>query len=94
MAYKLEFHPKAYKELQKLDNSIAKFILSSLKEFIENFDEAYEAELLKSGKIKALKGEYSGFYRLRLRSYRVIYEKQERKLVILVLRIAHRKEVY
>ena len=94
MAYSLEFHPKAYKELKKLDDATAIFILRSLKEFIENFDEAYESELIKTGKIKPLKGAWKGFYRLRLRSYRVIYEKIDERLVVLVLRIAHSKVVY
>jgi mRNA interferase RelE/StbE len=35
-----------------------------------------------------------GFYRLRLRNYRVIYEKIEDRLVIHIVRIAHRREVY
>jgi len=41
-----------------------------------------------------LQGEYKGLYRLRLRTYRLIYEKQNDKLVILVLRVSHRKDIY
>jgi mRNA interferase RelE/StbE len=33
-------------------------------------------------------------FRLRLRTYRIIYEKQNGKLIILVLRVSHRKDVY
>ena len=58
------------------------------------FDETYEKELIKITKIKALQGEYKGLYRLRLRTYRLIYEKQNDKLVILVLRVSHRKDIY
>lgn len=53
-----------------------------------------EKELIKITKIKALQGEYKGLYRLRLRTYRLIYEKQNDKLVILVLRVSHRKDIY
>ena len=51
-------------------------------------------EITEDVKIKALQGEYKGLYRLRLRTYRLIYEKQNDKLVILVLRVSHRKDIY
>lgn len=41
-----------------------------------------------------LKGEYSGLRRIRVGSYRVVYEIHEEKLTILVIRIGHRREVY
>ncbi|MFY4804657.1 type II toxin-antitoxin system RelE family toxin [Aliarcobacter butzleri] len=44
--------------------------------------------------MKALKGEFKGLYRLKLSTYSVIYEKQGDKLIILVLRVSHRKVVY
>jgi len=42
----------------------------------------------------ALKGEFEGSRRLRLGHYRVVYEWQHSGLVILVVRIGHRREVY
>jgi len=92
--YTLEFDKKASKEVLSLDKSTQNFILDELEKFISNFDEDYEKELLKLTKIKALQGEFKGFFRLKLRTYRVIYEKFENKLVILVLRVSHRKDVY
>jgi len=92
--YTLEFDKKASKEVLSLDKSTQNFILDELEKFISNFDEDYEKELLKLTKIKALQGEFKGLYRLKLRTYRVIYEKFENKLVILVLRVSHRKDVY
>lgn len=41
-----------------------------------------------------LKGEYSGLRRIRIGSYRVVYEVHNEKLTILVIRIGHRREVY
>ena len=70
------------------------FVLKSLAEFEANFDTEYEINLIKTGKIKSLKGDWSGFYRLKLRTYRVIYAKEADKLIILVVRISHRKDVY
>jgi mRNA interferase RelE/StbE len=35
-----------------------------------------------------------GFYRIRVGDYRVIYEIQDRALVVLVLKLGHRRDVY
>ncbi len=92
--YSLTFDKKASKDILSLDKTVRNFILDELEIFINNFDDAYEKELIKLTKIKALQGEFKGLYRLKLRTYRVIYEKQNDKLVILVLRVSHRKDVY
>jgi mRNA interferase RelE/StbE len=42
----------------------------------------------------ALKGEFEGLRRLRVGAYRVVYEWRQAELVVLVVRIGHRKEVY
>ena len=41
-----------------------------------------------------LKGEFSGLRRLRVGEYRIVYEVVEQELTVLVVRIAHRREVY
>jgi mRNA interferase RelE/StbE len=43
---------------------------------------------------KALSGEFKGLYRWRTGQFRVIYENQKDVLLILVLKIGHRKDVY
>jgi mRNA interferase RelE/StbE len=92
--YSLDFDKKASKDLLSLDKSVRNFILDELEIFINNFDEDYEKELIKIKKIKSLQGEFKGLFRLRLRTYRIIYEKQNDKLIILVLRVSHRKDAY
>lgn len=42
----------------------------------------------------ALKGEFAGLRRLRVGSYRIVYEVRNEELIILVIRIGHRKQVY
>lgn len=42
----------------------------------------------------ALKGELRGLRRIRIGNYRVIYEIQAKELVVLVVSIGHRREVY
>ena len=92
--YSLDFDKKASKDLLSLDKSVRNFILDELEIFINNFNEDYEKELIKIKKIKSLQGEFKGLFRLRLRTYRIIYEKQNEKLIILVLRVSHRKDAY
>lgn len=92
--YSIEFHPSAKKELFKMEYQTKIFVVNSLEQFIKSFNDEFEKELIKTSKIKKLKGEWKGFYRLRLRNYRVIYEKINNQLLIHIVRIAHRKEVY
>ena len=92
--YKIEFSANSKKDLDFLDKPIKLFVLKSLADFQNNFNADYEKELIKTGKIKALKGDWSGYYRLRLRTYMVIYVKEVDKLIILIVRISHRKDAY
>ena len=41
-----------------------------------------------------LKGENRGLRRLRMGDYRIVYEVLDDELVVLVVRVAHRREVY
>ena len=42
----------------------------------------------------ALKGELRGLRRIRVGEYRVVYEIREGELVVLVIRVRHRRDVY
>ena len=42
----------------------------------------------------ALKGEHMGLRRIRVGNYRVVYEVLDEELIILVVRVGHRPEVY
>ena len=92
--YKLEFKKSVKKDLKNISKSQLLFIKESLETFVKNFNPKYEKELLKSGKIKKLQGQKETFYRLRLRTYRVIYQKKDDVLIILVLSIKSREDAY
>jgi mRNA interferase RelE/StbE len=81
--YSLKIKQSVYKDLQKLDKKERIHIVSAIDQLTEN---------PHIGKV--LKGELTGLRRIRSGNYRVIYEIKEREVLILVLRIAHRKQVY
>jgi len=81
--YNIQYDLKALKQLQKLNKQIAKNILDDIEKYFNN-------PILS--KIKKLKTPFDGAYRLRLGDYRVVfYEEGE---LILISKIAHRKDVY
>ena len=83
MVYKIEYDPKALKQLQKLDKHEALKILEAI--------ETYANDPIKT-KIKKLKTPFDGAYRLRIGDYRVVfYEENE---LLLISKIAHRKQIY
>ncbi len=43
---------------------------------------------------KPLSGPYKGLYRFRVGEYRIVYSIEKERLVVFVLRIRHRKDVY
>jgi len=77
--------PKAtFKELEKIDIQNQKFIFEKIKDL----------ELGNFSNDKALKGKHKGKFRKRAGNYRIVYLKENDILVITLIRIAHRKEVY
>jgi len=85
--YKLHFLSSAQKEFKKLDTPAQKIIKEKLLLLITNPD------ILKNN-IKALKGEQKGKFRLRINQYRVVFQVKDEELIIIVVRVGHRKEVY
>lgn len=83
MAYNIQYDPKAIKQLQKLDKTIAGDILNGIEEFSLN-------PILT--KIRKLKTPFDGAYRLRIGDYRVVFYQEDD--LMLISKIAHRKQVY
>ena len=85
--WKIEFKPKAAKEIKKLDKNQAKQITNWLKIRLETgADPRLFAEQLT--------GNLKDFWRFRIGDFRVVFKPEEQELVILVVRVAHRREVY
>ena len=87
MAWRIEFLPDAVKELKKLDRSVARRIITTLEERIATLD---DPRTLGS----ALTGDHAGYWRWRIGDYRVVARVEDERVVIIVVRVAHRREVY
>lgn len=82
--YSITYKPSAAKTLRKLDRQYQRAIITAI--------DALAHDPRPDGVNKLQGGE--GEYRLRVGSYRVIYDVNDGELIILVLHLGHRKEVY
>ena len=83
--YKVQWEKEALKSLDKINWKIA-----------EKIRVGVETVLAKNpyGKGKPLKGKRKGQWRFRFSEYRVIYRIEQNKLLILVIEVGHRREIY
>jgi len=85
--YEIRFLGRALDDLSKIDRPHQRIIKEKLLILAEG------PEALKNN-IKRLKGDLEDLYRLRVGRYRIIFRKNEKELLILIVRIGHRKDVY
>jgi len=88
MAWKIEVSPAAERELNKLDVQQTRRILKFLHERVANLDDPRSVG-------KALQDPRIGeFWKYRVGDYRLICKIEDDRVVVLVLRVGHRKEIY
>ena len=88
LIWKIEFQRAAVKQLGALTKSDANRIVSFLAGRI-----ARDGNPRRTG--AALQGsELGNFWRYRVGDYRIICDIQDHKLVVLVVEIGHRREIY
>jgi mRNA interferase RelE/StbE len=83
--YKVVYLDQVEDDLKKLAKPVVKKILARIETYLVQDPK---------GLGKQLTGEFQGYWRYRWGDYRVIYKISEREILIVVLRISHRKEVY
>lgn len=86
MVWKIEYDKFAAKQLKKLDVNIARKIIDTMDKLIKLKD--------FRSKGKMLVGDKKGFWRFRIDDYRVLCQLIDKKLIVRVLRLGHRKDVY
>jgi mRNA interferase RelE/StbE len=87
LAWTIEFVPAAAKELKKLGRTEAARIINTLETRIAAREDPRELG-------SALSGELGGLWRWRIGDYRVVARIEYERITILVVRVAHRREVY
>ncbi len=83
--YKVAYLDSIEEDLKKLDKSVVKKIISRIENYLAQDPK---------GLGKPLKGDFQGYWRYRWGDYRVVYRIAEQEILVIVLRISHRKEVY
>lgn len=83
-SYQIEIKPSASKELEKLPRQMVIRVVAAIRELADN--------PYPSG-VKKLSG-FDRTFRIRVGDYRVLYDIYENRLVIEIIRIRHRKDVY
>ena len=87
MAWAIEFEPNALKELKKLGREPARRIVGTLEDRIATLDDPRTLGA-------PLTGDRAGYWRWRIGDYRVVARIEDERITILVVRLAHRREVY
>ena len=85
MTWRIEWDDRARKELRSLDPSVQRKIFLYLRvratENPRNFG-------------KELSGNKAGLWRYRVENFRIICQLENEKMVVLVVAVGHRKEIY
>ena len=84
MKYSVEFRPAVLKSIKRLPKKDLQRIKKKIDELVENLPEPTTTKM---------KGDNS-FHKVRSGDYRIIYEIHDDRLVILVVKIGHRKDIY
>ncbi len=87
MKFRIVFTEKARKQLKKLDNYEALLIIGWLRKNLEGCENP-------RSKGKGLVGNHGGEWRYRVGNYRIIADIQDDKVIILLLEIGHRRDIY
>lgn len=88
MAWSIEFHRKAVRELDHLDPQVSRRILHFLHQRVAPLEDPRSIG-------EALKGSELGeFWKYRVGDYRIIASIEDHLVRILIVRIGNRREVY
>ena len=87
MTWQIEFTSEAEKQLGKIDRQSSKRIINFLRERVATAEDPRSLG-------KALKGVLREFWRYRVGDYRIMCRIEDDRLLVLVVRVAHRRAVY
>ena len=85
MTYNVQWHEDAIEDLKKIDRQKQRKIIERVKGYLSK-------DPLGLG--KPLKGIFKGLYRYRYGSYRIIYAIDRESVILLIVRVGDRRDVY
>ena len=85
--WRIEWDSKALKEAKKLDRNARKKIVEYLEKRVLASQDPYQFG-------KPLKGNKAGIWRYRVGDYRILCQIEDQVLVVLVIAVGHRKDIY
>jgi mRNA interferase RelE/StbE len=86
-AWHVEFDARAAHELRKLDRAVQQLILRYLRVRIATADDPRRFG-------RALTGDLKGLWRYRVGDYRIVAKIEDDRLIVLIVTVGHRREVY
>lgn len=87
MAWQIEFDPTARREFEKLDKPISDRILRFLRDRVAALDDPRTIG-------QRLQGPLRQFWKYRVGDYRLICSIKDDRLVVVVVHVGHRREIY
>jgi len=87
MMFSIEYTKTAARQLMKMDRKIAAFIVSYIDEKLVNCENPRLCG-------KVLKGSLNDIWRYRVGDYRILAKIEDQRVIITIVEIGHRKNVY
>lgn len=81
--YTIIFTKSSEKQYQKVDKKYKSSLIKAISRIAEN---------PFCGKL--LSGEFKGLYRVRFSRYRIVYKVEKNRLIVVIVSVKHRSEVY
>jgi mRNA interferase RelE/StbE len=85
MSYSIEYEPEAIASLENLSAANRKRIITKINWLAGKFEQIKPQPLI---------ADLSGFYKLRIGYYRVIYEFNTEESILFIDKVGHRSEIY
>lgn len=87
MSYRVEYSKVAEKQIKKLDNYTKVMLLNWITKNLVDCENPRSHG-------KALKGNLKNQWRYRVGNYRILCDIEDDRLVILVINVGHRRDIY
>jgi mRNA interferase RelE/StbE len=85
VTYRIEFRPAALRDLKKLPKDVLTRISGKITALADD---------PRPLGVEKLSGSAEDFYRIRVGDYRVLYTVQDKVLLVIIIKVRHRREVY